>query len=454
MNDASNYETSGFTYRDFHASNNFWVGGFNLQYPYDFFGNPSTLKGGVKYTRTHKDNGDTYTGFSWEGSNPVTLGTFLSGRQRNDFMNGNYQFGPEGDAPAVKSFILGNWGSADFPSEPSIWDAQGQTYTVTENVTAYYLMTTINFGRLSLLAGFRQEFTGDDYNGNKLVYDTKGDFSGLTPVTDTRNYNNLFPMVHLIYHIGQSTKARLAFTQTMSRPNYWDLVPYIYLRDNKESIRSGNPSLIPTYADNYDFIINHYFSGIGIASASFFYKSLKNIIFTKTYTIQSGTYAGYENEQPINGGDAKLYGFELDWQQQLTFLPGFLSGFGIYANYTHTWANADLTDRAGFLPGQAGDVGNIALSYELGGFNARLSYAYQGKFITEVGINEGYDFYTAPHGQLDFTASQKLFDGLGAYLEVVNINNEPDKEYMGDPSRPIQTNFLSWWSRFGFKYNL
>lgn len=453
--DPSRYETSGFNYRNFNASNKYWVGGLNVKYPYEFMGYPATVKAGGKYTRVYKDNGDTYTSYDWIGPNALTMDQFLSTRQRNDFMNDNYVFGPEPDPKAIKGFLLENRDNSElFSTGLSIWDAEGQTYNVTENVMAYYLMSDIKFGDFSLLAGFRHEFTSDDYNGNVLIYDTEGDFSSLTPVSDTKKYNDLFPMVHFVYDFDQFTKVRLAFTRSMSRPNYWDLVPYTYLRDRNQDIRSGNPDLVPTYSYNFDFIAAHYFSGIGIASVSFFYKSLKDIIFDQVSIIQSGTYAGYEIEQMINGGSADLYGIELNWQQELTFLPGFLSGFGIFANYTHTWAKADLVGREGFLPGQAGDIGNLALSYEMGGFQARLSYSLQGKFITEVGIDKGFDYYSAYHGQLDFSASQKIFKPLELYLEVVNITNEPQREYMGDPSRPSNISFFSWWSRVGVKYSL
>ncbi|MEJ2613378.1 MAG: TonB-dependent receptor [Ignavibacteriaceae bacterium] len=454
--DASNYTISDFEYSDFSASNKYTVGGLNLKYPYELIGYPAIFKLGAKYTRNYKDNGDTRWTYGYEGAADLTMNQFLSDRQRNDFMNGNYKFGPEADPGAVKDYLINNKNNSSVLSEEySYWDSEGQKYNVTENVMAYYLMTDIKFEMFSLLAGFRHEFTKDNYDGFNLIYDIEGDFSSLSPISDSRKYNDLFPMVHVKFDLGQRTNVRLAYTRTMSRPNFWDLVPYLYLRNKNESIRRGNPDLVPTYANNYDIIASHYFSGIGIASASFFYKSLKDIIFIKVDEIQSGTYTGYENEQPINGGNADLYGFELNWQQELTFLPGFLSGFGIYANYTHTWANADLTDREGFLPGQSGDVGNLAISYEASfGLKARLSYAFQGKFIKEVGRNEGYDIYSASHGQLDFTASQRIMRNVDLYLEVVNLNNEPDKEYMGITSRPTAVDFFSWWTRFGLKYSL
>jgi len=454
-NDPTLYGSPSFDYRNFHASNSYTVGKTNIALPYDFMGYYATVKAGLKYTHAFKDNGDTHMTYAWKGTSPLTLNQFLSGRNNNDFMDGNYVYGPQGDNAAIKDFVEQNlYNSTIFPGTDITWDGLGTTYEVRENVMAYYLMTDVTFGNLTAIAGFRHEFINATQDGYKLVFDSKGAFSSITPVSTSLNYNALFPMVNLKYNLGEMTKARLAVAKTTSRPNFWDLVPYFYIQDKGLSIRAGNPDLLPTYAYNVDFSGEHYFSGIGIASIGCFYKSLKDITFSKTFVIQSGTYAGYTEQMVVNGGDADLYGVELNWQQELTFLPGFLSGFGISANYCHTWAKANLVGREGFLPGQAGDIANIALAYEKGGFKARLSYQYQGKYLTAIGIAEGYDYYQASHGGADFTASQEVLKGLGCFLELANLNNAFDNKYMGDPSRPINVEFYSWNARFGVKYSL
>jgi TonB-dependent receptor len=251
------------------------------------------------------------------------------------------------------------------------------------------------------------------------------------------------------------TNIRLAFTQTLSRPDYWHLAPYFELDHRRERIRQGNPDLKPTTASNVDLMASHYFQGIGIASVGVFYKSLSDIIYNRTEIISEGPYAGYLTDRnPINGGSATLIGFELNWQQEFTFLPGYLSGMGILANYTYTNAEADLIDRKGFLPGQAGDVANFAFSYQWSGFEAVLSYAYQGKFLTGVGITEDHDYIVDSRGQLDFTVKQRLFAGLSMYGELVNITNEPARQYIGVRERPVESALYSWWSRVGIRYVL
>ena len=47
-----------------------------------------------------------------------------------------------------------------------------------------------------------------------------------------------------------------------------------------------------------------------------------------------GEFAGYTLTTQANGGSAKVKGLELNYSQQFTFLPGWLRGFGAFANFT------------------------------------------------------------------------------------------------------------------------
>jgi TonB-dependent receptor len=195
--------------------------------------------------------------------------------------------------------------------------------------------------------------------------------------------------------------------------------------------------------------------GIGILSGGVFYKSLKDIIYLSTFEEAGGPYDGFEVTQPVNGDKATLLGVEVNWQQQFTFLPGFWSGFGIYANYTYTDSKADLTGRDDtVLPGQAGNVGNFALTYEKYGFQGRLSFAYYGEYIYEVGETPEEDIYYDKNLRIDFNASQQITRNLQAYLQFVNLSDTPLRYYIGDTNRPIQREFYSWWTQLGLRFNL
>lgn len=453
--DASKYNLNAFDYRDMLSTTKYTVGRINFELPYNFFENPAKVKAGFKYTTTFKDRNDDRYSYSYLLTPALTMLDFLSERQRTDFMEGNYIFGPQSDYKKVEDFLKPSRKDATKFRETLNWyDSEGATYESNEDILAYFLMTDINFGKLSVLAGLRHEFTSLDYKGAMLVFDASGNFSSLTPTSSQRDYNNFFPMIHLRYDLFEMTKLRASFTKSIARPNFFDLAPTFFLEPRNKRYRSGNPDLSPTLATNLDFMVEHYFSGIGLASASLFYKSLTGIIYESRKVTTTGAYIGYEERMPVNGGDAELYGFEFSWQQELTFLPGFLSGFGIYFNYTHTWAEADLQGRLGFLPGQAGDVGNVALNYEKDNFKARLAYAFQAKFLEAVGKNTLFDVFVDGHGQLDFSASYNFWQNLEVFVEVNNITNEPARKYLGIESRPYLLEFYSWWSRAGIKWGL
>ncbi|MBN2357114.1 TonB-dependent receptor [candidate division KSB1 bacterium] len=449
--DASKYTFAQIDYRNTYAHNEQTIGALNFKMPYNLFGYPSELKLGGKATFSQKDRDEDRWKYKWKGDK-FKMDTMLDDEEEKDFFNGNYdRFGPVPDQEKVEDFFEANKDGL-LQGEFNYQDSEGQNFIAKENVFAYYAMTTVNVGNWMFLGGLRHEFTKNDYRGTELYFDDSGDFSSMQRVDSKRDYNNILPMLHARYRFTPMTNVRLAYTHAIARPNYWDYAPYLWVNPDDEEISSGNSDLKPTTSQNADLMLEHYFQGIGIASGGFFFKNLKDIIYVQTSKIEGGVYDDFDLEQAINGGSAKLYGFELNWQQELSFLPGFFSGFGIYANYTHTWADANLLDREGYLPGQAGDVANASLGYEKYNFSARISATYRDKFISEVGKDKERDLWYNEHLQLDFSANYNVFPWMQAYVDVVNITNEPSYEYMGDYSRPRVVEYFSWWMKGGLKF--
>lgn len=247
---------------------------------------------------------------------------------------------------------------------------------------------------------------------------------------------------------------RLAYTRTLARPNYFYVTPYLYVDPDGEEMQQGDPDLRPTTSHNLDFMFEHYFQRIGVFAFGMFYKNLADIIYVRESKVAGGVYDDFDLEMPINGGDATLYGFEIAWNQELTFLPGFLSGFGVYANYTHTWASTDIGGREDFLPGQAGDMANLSLFFDKYGFSIRASAMYQSAFLTTIGKNETWDEWQDKHWQFDLTATYDILSWLKVYVSGVNLGNAPDYEYFGVNRRPKQNEYYGWWAKGGFKISL
>ena len=449
----ANYVLDVFEVDDTKTTDKDIVGGFNVEVPYSIGANSASFKFGAKALMKKKDRNEIIMEYGWEGDDDLLMNQFTDTHEEDNFLEGNYPMPLSPDPDKIYNWFQDNKDSGLLEGENLKEDSDGATYDASEDVIAYYAMTTMNFGKWMLLGGFRHEFTKIKYTGNEVIFDEDGDYEQTISRTNENKYNYILPMVHLRFKPGQNTNMRAAFTTGIARPNYEDLVPFrIVLREDEE-IETGNPDLVPTTSSNIDFMLEHYFQGIGLLSGGVFYKSMKDIIFPSYYEIDGGEYDGYEVFQTVQGEDATLFGFELNWQQQLTFLPGFLSGFGVYANYTYTTSTASIAGREDVtLPGQAANTANLALSYEKGGFSSRVSMNYHGKYLEELGEEAEYDIYYDNHIQWDISATQNLFGGLQLYVQAINMSNAPLRYYMGNTNRPTQREFYSWWINAGIKF--
>ena len=269
-------------------------------------------------------------------------------------------------------------------------------------------------------------------------------------MTGDTSYGNFLPGVHLVTRFGENSNLRAAVTRTLSRPNFSDLAPFELILEEDQEIVRGNPELEVTRAWNFDLMAEHYMESVGIVSAGFFYKDITDNIFPFVSEELIGDEE-FEVLQPVNGEDAHVTGIELVYQNQLRFLPSPFDGVGVYANYTYTDSEAIFLGRTATLPGQSTHTGNFAISYEKYGFSGRLSFNFHGGYLSEVGEDATQDIYIDDHVQMDFAASQRITSKLRGYVEMINVNDEPFRRYIGVEDRPVQREFYSWWITFGVR---
>jgi hypothetical protein len=91
--------------------------------------------------------------------------------------------------------------------------------------------------------------------------------------------------------------------------------------------------------------------------------------------------------QAENGGSAYIAGLELSFQQHFSYLPGALSGLGLFANYSYATSQAtnvnpaaNRTDKPALLR-QAPNTFNISPTYDRGRLSLRVGMAYNGANI-------------------------------------------------------------------------
>ncbi len=289
-------------------------------------------------------------------------------------------------------------------------ESDASAYDATETTWAGYAMAELQLGpKLVLLPGFRYESTEVDYTGFEVLYDDRGDWASTRPLYGGDTYGFFLPGFHVKYAIDDLTNVRAAYTRTLARPNYYDLVPYELVLQEDLEIERGNSSLKPTTSDNLDVLVERYFRSVGVVTGGFFYKKLHDYVYP--FVVQEQAFGDpYRIAQPRNGESASLWGMEVAFQNQFHSLPAPFDGFGVYANYTYTSSTTTFPDRTGdsTLPGQSAHVGNVALSFEKAGFSFRTSWNFHGKYVDEVGEDAAGDVYYDDHVQLDINASQRI----------------------------------------------
>jgi TonB-dependent receptor len=303
-----------------------------------------------------------------------------------------------------------------------------------------------------LVPGFRVEHTDIEYEAPEIIFDEEGDFAGTTTLQGSNSYTNWLPAIHLRQGLTSSSNLRLAYTRGLARPNYEQLPPFSLVNVEDQEIERGNPELETTTSHNFDVLADHYFSTVGLISGGFFYKRLSDIIFPRAFD-EDFLGETFEVTEPQNGESANLYGFEIAFQNRFSFLPGPLSGLSLFANYTFTDSDAEISGRSEdlTLPGQTDHTANLSLGFERWGFSGRLSVNLQGEQLFEVGDDEATDNYLDDRQQLDLSISQQLTRNFRLFFDALNLTNKPYRVYQGIPSQPIQEEYYRTWYIGGLK---
>jgi TonB-dependent receptor len=419
----------------------------------------------------------------------VTLNDVLNtGFSNPTYYDKAYTVGPFSDfnkinrmASSIESKLGFDAAASQAASIPSDYDAN-------ERVYAGYVMNTIGFGKLSVQTGLRFEQTDATYRAQGLATDASGKVT-VTSTPGSSNYLNVMPSVQLQYRLQPDTNLRGSFFMGISRPNFADIVPS-QLSDANTSpyptISTGNPALKATRAEDYDVIIEHYFRPFGILQAGFFYKNMHDPIYATTVIKPGGSGTPFPNnsnyflQEPINGPGGYLTGFEAAWEQRLAFLPGFLNGFGVSANYSYTNSRVSFpavtATQAGFNGGrtdhpslqrQAPNNYNVGFTYDKKRFSMRFALSHNDASIYQyfwsasngpasdpiLGLKgPNGDVHLYAHTQYDIQGSYRLYKGLSFVAYGLNLSNEVFGFYQGSPQYPIQREFYHPTFSFGMKW--
>jgi len=192
-----------------------------------------------------------------------------------------------------------------------------------ELISSAYAQFNSKVHHFSYLLGLRAELTKIDIADQKGVY------------SQQKNYNRLFPTVHLGYQFKEGTSMQLSYSKRVNRPSLWLLYPFNELTDfNAQSV--GNPALNPSYAHvvewgflqqwkNLTFNPSIYFHYTNDPLQDYSYRNEKDVIITLPVNIQSEQRRGlelsvlYKPVKPLQlSGELNIYAFtqrgSYEWQ--------------------------------------------------------------------------------------------------------------------------------------------
>ncbi len=313
----------------------------------------------------------------------------------------------------------------------------------TEDVFAAYAMGSLRMGPVTALGGVRYEHTAIEALGS--LNDPRNPDVGTT--TREGDYDDLFPSLHFKYEPRRGLILRASVSTGMARPAHNDLFPNTTISYDDETgsglIVQNNPALLPQKTTNYDASIEYYFQSVGVLSAGYFEKHIEDFLGREDQTIGSGAGNGFEGDfegftlrTTRNFGAATIKGFELNYNQQLTMLPGLLNTLGVFANYTKLETkgqyDGETDELAQFIP----EMYNVGLSWSYKGWAFSAKYRNQSGYLRTFNANPLFRERTLPTKTWDFNVKYKWSQRLSFYADVVNAFNHGPSWYRGpDTSR-------------------
>jgi len=419
----------------------------------------TTLKFGARFRSKEKLRDNNF--FEYKDANNLFEYMTTSGVSIKDYSNSEFLAGSQFQVGSfvTPSFLANlNLLSTDFDQVDVKSEYYTGNYNAKEYITAGYVMFESKLGSdLDLIIGARIENTKVDYLG--FSYDEQTESTGST--SGSKSYTNFLPNIQLKYSISENSILRAAYTNTLARPNYYDIVPYEAFNSDDQEISLGNIDLEASTASNFDLMYETYFGNTGLISGGIFYKKIKDFIYDSTFDIndQTSVYDGYEATQSRNGSEANVIGFEVALQSNLAFLSesDFLKNLNIYANYTFTQTSTDgVAGREDSLPlpGTAGNILNASIGYDNSKFLLKLSANYTTDYIDEYGDFDLLDRYYDKQFFLDINTSYFINKKLNVFASATNLTNQGLRYYQGRENYTMQMEFYGLRFNLGLKYNL
>jgi TonB-dependent receptor len=268
------------------------------------------------------------------------------------------------------------------------------------------------------------------------------------------SYHYFLPSFNVKFGITRDIIFRLGASRVLARPDLQNIRNFVTVGSDVSNgfqltATAGNPYLKPALANTFDASLEWYFARVGSLTFNAFYKDVKNFFYSSIVqrsVLNGGVAESIFVRGPANfPGHGKIKGFEVAYQQTFDFLPSFLSGLGVNANYTYIVSKGlPNSYLSGGLPAATSPNGvpgnlpleqlskhnfNITAFYEKGPISLRAAYNWRSRFLlTSADVIFPYaPIFNEATGNLDASLFVTLRKGIKVGVQGVNLLNEVTK---------------------------
>ncbi|MGE3609556.1 MAG: TonB-dependent receptor [Bacteriovoracaceae bacterium] len=287
----------------------------------------------------------------------------------------------------------------------SITDS-ADSFTGNQSIQAYYSMIELSPSEnWTFVAGARNEKSLQEVKTFKY-------YEPNSPTSEGKLFmNDILPSYNLTWKHTKDERVRLAYGETLARPDFRELSTVAYIEDETGYDVIGNSKLKGTVIRNWDLRYERYFSDSDYFSIGAFYKKFQSPIEA---VFQPGDKLV---KTFMNATSAVNYGAEAEGRYNLRGISRSLRRWSLSSNLSVINSVVEIdgsqgnqTSKVRPLQGQSPYVANVQLFYDRPQLKltSGLIYNIVGKRITEVGTNSRPDVYEQPVHQLDYVFNQNF----------------------------------------------
>ncbi|MFN3918103.1 MAG: carboxypeptidase-like regulatory domain-containing protein [Flavobacteriales bacterium] len=300
------------------------------------------------------------------------------------------------------------------------------SYNASNLLTAGYVGAELPFtDKINLNTGIRTEYNIQELFSRSLTGD---------PIIVNNPILSILPSANLTYFFKKDTTLiRLAYGQSVNRPEFRELAPFGFYDFNFNMVKKGSDSLRTPAIHNFDLRLEKYPRRGEMLSVALFYKKFINPI--ETLFVPGGGSGGIKTFTFGNAKEAYSAGIEVE---AIKSFEGILKNSTLLDNFSLMFNASIIRSRVELgqaqlgqsnirpLQGQSPYIVNTGIFYknEKHKYSVNVLYNVIGERIFIIGFDAYPDIYEMPRNVIDINIAKTFKKGWEAKLAFGDIMNQ------------------------------